>query len=403
MIRIYLTIISIFFAQHLLAQHTIKGKIINADDRSPIAGASIYINNSSLGTSSNKEGLFTIHSPTRNVELVVSNMGFEKRALEIQIPLQQDLIIAIKEKSTAIEEVVVTNYLKDGWKEWGQFFTDNLIGQGGFADDCKILNHEVVKFRFDKKANVLTAICTEPLKIRNDALGYELTYDLGGFRMDFGSKMFLFEGYAFFKDIGKGRSKYKKNRNTSYLLSLNRFVRSTYNKEWEKDGYIVRKLVKKDNEVRIEAVQKYNAILDSVQKKYRGNWKLFYASQTDFTEDQVNTIRKQRIQPEKISYLMGIMQPDEIIVGEDKEKGLMKLNYTDYLYIIYPADFSKSKNKILQKAASEVSELFIMDSDGIIIEPQGSYFPTASWILSGYAVSYSKLAYMLPLDYVSTE
>lgn len=403
MIRFYLFLASIFFAHPLLAQHSIQGKIINADDRSPIAGASIYINNSSLGTSSNKEGLFTLHSPNRNVELVVSNMGFEKRVLEIQLPLQHELVIAIKEKSTAIEEVVVTNYLKDGWKEWGDFFIENLIGQGDFAEECKILNHEVVKFRFDKKANVLTAICTEPLKIRNDALGYELTYDLGGFRMDFASRMFLFEGYAFFKDIGKGRSKYKKNRNVSYLLSLNRFVRSTYNKQWEQDGYIVRKLVKEDNAIRLEARQKYNAILDSVQKKYRGNWNLFYVSQKDYTEDKVNTIRKQMTQPEKISYLMGIMQPNEIIAAEDKEKGLMKLNYADYLYIIYPADFSKSKNKILQKAASEVSELSIVETDGIIIEPQGSYFPTANWILSGYAVGYSKLAYMLPLDYVPSD
>src|SRR5690606_31966799 len=112
----------------------------------------------------------------------------------------------------------------------------------------------------------------------------------------------------------------------------------TYNKQWEQDGYIVRKLVKEDNAVRLEARQKYNAILDSVQKKYRGNWNLFYVSQKDYTEDKVNTIRKQMTQPEKISYLMGIMQPNEIIAAEDKEKGLMKINYADYLYIIYPAD-----------------------------------------------------------------
>lgn len=403
MIRIFLFIVAILISNQIIAQHIIEGRVINSDDRSPIFGASIYINNSSLGTSSNKEGYFKINSPNRIVELVVSNMGFDKRVLEIQLPLEHELVIGIKEKSTVIEEVVVRNYLKDGWKEWGSFFIENLIGVGDFADDCKILNHEVVKFRFDKKANVLTAICTEPLKILNKALGYELTYDLGSFRMEFGTRMFFFEGYAFFKDIGKGRSKFKKNRQVSYLLSMNRFVSSTYHNQWEKDGYVVRKLVKKDNEVRIEARQKHKAIMDTIQKKYHGNWNLFYASQKEITVDKMNSLQKQMSQPEKISYLMGIMKPEEIIVEEDNSKNLKRLNYSDYLYIIYPAYFSESKNKILQRAATQDSELFIVGNEGIIIESQGGYFPTANWILSGYAVGYSKLAYLLPLDYIPSE
>jgi len=403
MLKTYIFSILFILCNQVLAQQVLKGKIINADDRMPIAGASIYINNSSLGTSSNKEGLFTLNSPNNLVELVITSIGFEKRVLQIQLPLQQDLTVALMEKSTSIEEIVVTNYLKDGWKEWGSFFTENLIGVGDFADDCKILNHEVVKFKFDKKANVLTAICTEPLIIKNNALGYELTYDLGAFKMDFRSNMFFFEGFAFFKDFGKGKSKFKRNRSDSYMLSMNRFVSSTYNKSWDKDGYVVRKLVKKDNEVRIEARKKHKEIMDTIQKKYAGNWNLFYASQKEITQDKVSTIQKQMSQPEKISYLMGIMQPQEIIEVEDPETKLKKIKYPDFLYIIYPADFAKSKSKLLQKASTEVSELYIVDDEGIIIEQQGGYFPTANWILSGYAVAYSKLAYLLPLDYIPTK
>ena len=401
--RAFLFLILTAIFHSLAAQQLIKGKVINADNRSPIAGASIYINNSSLGTSSNKDGQFTLNTSSNLVELVITNMGFEKKVLQVQLPLEQELTVALFEKSTAIEEVVVTNYLKDGWKEWGRFFIENLIGIGDFAEDCKITNHEVVKFRYDQKAKVLTAIATEPLKIRNNALGYDLVYDMGVFKMDFGTNMFYFEGYAFFKDIGKGKSKFKNNRNDAYQLSMNKFVTSTFNKSWEKDGYIVRKLVKKDNEVRLEARVKYKDILDSVQKKYNGNWKLFYASQNEVSEDQLNTIRKQMGQPEQISYLMGIMKPEEIIEVEDPESNLKRINYQDFLYVIFPAEFEKSRSKLLKKSASQVSELFLVDKEGIIIEKQGAYFPPANWILSGYAVGYSKLAYLLPLDYIPGE
>lgn len=395
----------LFFIVHSIgySQQLIKGKVIDAESRSVIAGASIYINNSSLGTSSNKEGAFSLNTSNNIFELVITNMGYDKQIIQVQLPLEKELLIQLKQKSTAIEEVVVRNYLKDGWKEWGNFFVENLIGIGDFADECEILNPEVVKFHFNKKENVLVAVCTEPIIIRNKALGYELTYDLANFNMNFSTKMFFFEGYAFFKDLGKGRSKYRKNREDAYMLSMNRFVSSTYHKSWAKDGYIVRKLVKKENEVRVNARKKYAEIKKTVDRDFNGNWKLFYASQKEFSEDQVNTLNKQMIQHEKISYLMGVMQPEEIIVNEDKERMLKEVLYQDYLYIIFPSSFEKSNRKLLKKAASQVSELFLAEPEGVIIESQGSYFPTSNWILSGYAVGYSKLAYLLPLDYQVSE
>src|SRR5690606_36435401 len=117
----------------------------------------------------------------------------------------------------------------------------------------------------------------------------------------------------------------------------------------------VRKLVKKDNEVRIKARKEYKAILDTVQKKYNGNWNLFYVSQKNVTESMMSTIRSQMAQPEQISYLMGVLKPEEIIEEEDHVNRLKKINYSDFLYLIFPAVFEKSKRKLLKKAASQVS------------------------------------------------
>ena len=67
---------------------------------------------------------------------------------------------------------------------------DYLIGKTPNSLNCKLLNYEVVKFRFKKNEKVLRAFADEPLLIRNEALGYELKYDLSLF--EFNSKINIF-------------------------------------------------------------------------------------------------------------------------------------------------------------------------------------------------------------------
>lgn len=48
----------IFLPQVLLAQNMLSGKIIDNDSGKAVAGANIYINNTTIGRMSNEEGFF---------------------------------------------------------------------------------------------------------------------------------------------------------------------------------------------------------------------------------------------------------------------------------------------------------------------------------------------------------
>ena len=387
------------------AQHLIQGRVFDAQSKKPIAGASVYINNSSSGTSTNKEGEFSLTSRNALVELIVTSVGYQKSSTQVSLPLQEkEVRIELQEQSTEIEEIVIRGSLKDGWARYGKFFEENLLGVGYFAENCTIKNKEVVKFQYSEKNKVLTAYCTAPLVIYNKDLGYELTYDLVDFSMDYKTQMFYFAGYALFKDIGKGKKKFEQNRRDAYQLSITRFAKSTYNLSWAEDGYVVRKLVKKENEVRRDAKAKYSELLNTVMKKYNGQWGRFFASQQEYTEQMVSDMRKQMSQPERISYLMDVVKPEEVVRRVDGRDDLKWISYADFLYVINPAAFEHSKRKMIQQSAYEVTELYLQrQEEGVVIDAFGSYFPSDNWVLNGHAVNFSKLAFLLPIDYVFSE
>jgi len=388
----------------VMGQHRLVGTVIQSDTKEPIAGASVYINNSSIGTSTDKSGNFSLQLAQASVyELAVSAMGYHATTVQVQVPQEGKLEIAMKERATQIEEVVVTNYVKDGWAKWGRYFTETLIGLGYYADQTKILNPEVVRFRYNQKEKILTASCTAPLIIRNDGLGYEIVYELVRYNSNFATKFFSYAGNSFFRDIGKGKKKYIQARRDVYDLSFKKFLRETLKGDWEKEGYVVRKSVHKENEVKKEADVKLKAINKEVFEKYNFSFNLYYASQKEVLPSHVEALRAQSRQHESITYLMGIMKPHQIISGRDTSLGLVQIDFPDYLYIIYPERFAKSKNPMLKKAASQVTEVFLPNNEGILIDVYGGYFPTNNLVMIGYGVAYAKLGFLLPYDYEDPE
>jgi hypothetical protein len=141
----------------LNAQKVLLGTILSKDSKMPIVSASIFLSNTSIGAISKDNGDFVLQSfPEGRFDLVVSIIGYETYTTTIAsnaIPTK--LIILLTPKVKELQEVIVTPYEKNGWEKWGEFFMENLIGKTPNATACKLLNQEVVHFRFDKKKNIL--------------------------------------------------------------------------------------------------------------------------------------------------------------------------------------------------------------------------------------------------------
>ena len=139
------------------AQKVLLGTILSKDSKLPIASASIFLSNTSIGAISKDNGGFVLQPfPEGRFDLVVSIIGYETYTTTVvSNAIPTNLTILLTPKVKELQEVIVTPYEKNGWEKWGDFFMENLIGKTPNATACKLLNKEVVHFRFDKKKNML--------------------------------------------------------------------------------------------------------------------------------------------------------------------------------------------------------------------------------------------------------
>jgi outer membrane receptor for ferrienterochelin and colicins len=91
----------------LHAQHLVSGHICEQGNSSqPLAGASVYWENSSTGTITNDEGYFSIVHKPENTVLVVSYLGFE--TVKISSGFHQPLeVVLVSDDAAALDEVTI--------------------------------------------------------------------------------------------------------------------------------------------------------------------------------------------------------------------------------------------------------------------------------------------------------
>ncbi|MCW5912319.1 MAG: SusC/RagA family TonB-linked outer membrane protein [Cyclobacteriaceae bacterium] len=87
------------------AQSTVSGKVISAEDNSPIPGVNILVKGTSNGTITNADGVFSISALPSDV-LVFSFVGFKPQEVAVSGRTTVDVTLAVD--ATELSEVVVT-------------------------------------------------------------------------------------------------------------------------------------------------------------------------------------------------------------------------------------------------------------------------------------------------------
>src|SRR5665647_365066 len=105
-VKILFFAISLFLSStFLFAQsNKIEGKVIDQTNKSPLAGVSISIKNSSIGTSTDANGNFSLDVP-RNSKLLVSFIGYQSKEINAS---QKIFTIELNPSTQELNEVVVT-------------------------------------------------------------------------------------------------------------------------------------------------------------------------------------------------------------------------------------------------------------------------------------------------------
>jgi len=222
----------------------VSGKVVDAGSKQPLAGASVFCQNTTVGTVTKEAGEFKLLMNNGGYDLVISFSGYETQSLRISnsTPDVATLVIEMKPKEKNLEEVAiaVSNEVKDGWEKYGNFFRENFIGRSKNSEQFLIQNPEAIHFYFSKKKNRLKILAKEELVFVNNALGYRIKYQMDSFTHEYASGITTYTGYPFFEELqgsDEQKASWKKNREEAYYGSLLHFMRCYHDSSLKKAGY----------------------------------------------------------------------------------------------------------------------------------------------------------------------
>ncbi len=351
------SLISLFvFSQ---SYYVVYGKVLGADNKLPLQGASVFAQNTTIGTATDAEGNFKIYLPDGGYNLVITYTGYNTESRRISNVDANDkntvFELSRKEKEMADVSVVATSEVKNGWEKYGDFFLDRFIGQTVNSSACFIKNKEAVKFYFSKKRNRLKVMASEPLLIENQSLGYTIRYALDSFTHEYNTEVSLYTGYPLFEEIPASDSaqkiKWMLARQQAYKGSMLHFMRSIYNKDLLKQGFEVQ------------------FVVDVNGKETTIPLKDFYGA-FNYKKDD--------------STLLVEVRPNQQRVG-----------------VIYLKEKPANKFKDLnpeEPSAFQFSTLTFLPNESIGIEQNGYYFEQNDIAISAYW-TWDKIADQLPYDY----
>ncbi|MUH36995.1 TonB-dependent receptor [Zobellia amurskyensis] len=92
----------------LLAQDRITGTVTSADDGLPLPGASVIVNGTTIGTTTDFDGIYTLEEVPSDATLVFSYIGFLKA--EIPVNGQSTINLAMQADAQQLDEVILTGY-----------------------------------------------------------------------------------------------------------------------------------------------------------------------------------------------------------------------------------------------------------------------------------------------------
>jgi hypothetical protein len=183
------------------AQIKITGNVVNAADGKPVANASVFLSNATVGSKTPDDGAFVLnYVKPGQYEIVVSMVGFETYRQIVMAGNENISLLGIKlsPKTTSLKEVKIV--ASSDWESNYAKFKQEFLGTSVAAEDCKITNNDALTLEYDKETRRLTGSSTDFLEIENKYLGYKIKYILKTFSKDENTGMLYFDGAALFAE-----------------------------------------------------------------------------------------------------------------------------------------------------------------------------------------------------------
>ncbi len=398
--RILLFIAFIFLSKTADSQ-VIKGKVFDGITVAPIEYANIYFANTTVGVSSNGAGEFIIKVPELGrYTLMASFVGYKTFSVEVEILTNEtfEVNIPLMPDVRQLPEIYVNADTSD-WNDNYSIFFEHFVGSTKASKSCEIKNKKSLNFYFDPQERVLYGHARAPLIIINDYLGYQITYELISFKLEYRSRKLEYYGIPRFGFLSPKsqleKKRWQKRRNEAYFGSVYHFFKSLYNDALEENDFKVQEFFRVKNRDRLPE----KVIKEKIKEFMKERPKLTTSGNrtTITSSDSLDYYIKERNKPKYLDSIGNdIVKKSQVAIKDSLYyRGLLKITYLgakeapDYPNLRRPP-YREYQNTILHVLQP------------LKLYPNG-YYDYSSTFVQGYWGWTGTVGNILPLDYEPIE
>lgn len=231
---VFLALNSVAYSQNV----SLLGTVIDKVTGEVIPYANVFINQTTIGTSTNDTGRFKLEVPTGKLELVISHVGYEFSMQTLIVDKSIDIgDIQLSPDNRQLDEVVVQSKEDRNWEKNFRAFEKIVLGEYALSRQARIVNPWVLEFEDQGKETLVTA--TLPLQVSNDYLGYDVRLFLKKSALNAMGYEIFASVYFSEKIPASPQDSYRwaANRLTAYTRSSRYLFKSIIDKQISKNGF----------------------------------------------------------------------------------------------------------------------------------------------------------------------
>lgn len=241
------------------AQVSISGRILNDASGEPIADASVYINNTTIGATTNAAGDYELRNVKNGIyEIIVSHISFDVLVHRIEVK-DQSLRFTFRLQPEVKQMRNILVMTSGQRKRWMAVFREYFLGQTQSASRTRIVNEEDVFFEKGPDKGSIMAFAEVPLIVENRDLGYRIHFDLQEFYFDSTIGKTWFLGFSRFGDLGGNVNRWKRRRTNNYRGSTMHFYHALLEDKLSEEKFDIflrqdKEMIMPDGSVRKSAI-----------------------------------------------------------------------------------------------------------------------------------------------------
>ncbi len=222
---------------------TLTGFVTDKDSGEPIEFASVYLSQTTIGTTSGKRGYFQLIAPKGVYDLVISSVEFNTKVIKIDTRTKDTtkINVVLEKKTLIVNEISVRDEEDTNWQKQFSIFKKLILGENENVKECIFKDEFYIDF--NENDFKIEAKSSKPFFVINSKLGYTIECNLANFSYNKLSKKCSYKLHTGFKEFNTfnkdSLETFAENREKVYQGSLMHLLNSLIKggNEFQKEGF----------------------------------------------------------------------------------------------------------------------------------------------------------------------